>query len=519
MTKSSHIPPTPAVEHLPTVFRRIKAGEYRVPPFQREFVWDEKQILELLESVYRGYPIGSALLWKVDKKVFKTVKEQSVGFPLAPETYPASFVLDGVQRLSSLNGVFNRDDVVTDKRLDVHFDLVNERFLHSKDTGTFLATIPLRTVFKPRAFLEEQKRLAAQPDSDLLLDRAISLLTVFQEYLFPIVTIFNKDSNDVVSIFQRINSTGIRLGVVDFMRALTWSDDFDLTKTLLELQRHFENKGFVFNDELLLKALGMVMGLQPLPDVLLALREKSAEELKGGCKTLQIKLDEVMDFFTSSVGLQNSEALPYEAQWLLLFRLRCESVDLEKEASGVTTWLSATSFTEALQGRPDHALSRMIDEISDDIKQGRSIKTVPIHMTTDDIMFKRFLRGKAVTIAYVVCLIGRRVFKELPLLSIPYDKFVPIFSRDEMFAMFGRDLSSPRTIGNVIFLPNHRITPRSDVKEILREMFSDENEGQELLPSQFVDWNFIDAIESCHWKEALTDRAEKIILSTKMGRY
>ena len=63
--------------------------------------------LELLESVYRGFPIGSILLWRVDRPVFKSVKRSMVGFPSIDERYPASFVLDGVQRLSVLNGLFN----------------------------------------------------------------------------------------------------------------------------------------------------------------------------------------------------------------------------------------------------------------------------------------------------------------------------------------------------------------------------------------------------------------------------
>ncbi|MCK1286593.1 DUF262 domain-containing protein [Bradyrhizobium sp. 44] len=46
---------------------------------QRDFVWEEKQVLELLESVYRGFPIGSILLWRVDKPVFKSVKKTMVG--------------------------------------------------------------------------------------------------------------------------------------------------------------------------------------------------------------------------------------------------------------------------------------------------------------------------------------------------------------------------------------------------------------------------------------------------------
>jgi uncharacterized protein with ParB-like and HNH nuclease domain len=59
MTISS---PQPSVWHLVTLFRQISSGEVRIPAFQREFVWSDKQILDLLESVTDGFPIGSLLL-------------------------------------------------------------------------------------------------------------------------------------------------------------------------------------------------------------------------------------------------------------------------------------------------------------------------------------------------------------------------------------------------------------------------------------------------------------------------
>ena len=64
MTREQFAPPAPEVQHLPTLLRRVQAGEIRVPAFQRDYVWTEKQIIELLESIYNGYPIGSLLFWQ-----------------------------------------------------------------------------------------------------------------------------------------------------------------------------------------------------------------------------------------------------------------------------------------------------------------------------------------------------------------------------------------------------------------------------------------------------------------------
>ncbi|MGY2053001.1 DUF262 domain-containing protein [Methylobacterium sp. JK268] len=504
--------PTPAVEHLPTVFRRIRTGEYRVPPFQREFIWDERQVLELLESVYLGFPIGSTLIWRVEKKVFKTIKGVSAGFPAVDDTYPASFVLDGVQRLSSLNGVFNRDEVADDRRFDVHFDLEGEKFLSSRDLTDKIVSIPLATVFRPRAFLDQQRHLASLESGDRYLERAVKLLTVFQEYLLPVVTIYNRNPNDVVSIFQRINSTGVRLGVVDFMRALTWSDDFDLSAALLDLQDHFGQLGFRFDDELLLKSLGMVMGLRPLPDVLLELRGKSAIDLRRGVDSLQKRLDQVVLFVSSEVGIANSDALPYEAQWLLLFRLVCSGVELAGIRESLLTWIRTSSLTESLQGRPDHALVRMIEEVNSDVLKTGSIKSVPVHIASEELLFKRFLKGKAMSVAFLSHLSDRGLFKHEPLLEVPYDKFLPLFDRMQLSKMSGRDVSSARTIGNVVYLGDVKPDIGHSAISLARYLLSSSTDAQKyILERQYIDNEFMDLVDTGRELDAMKLRAQKIL--------
>src|SRR5687767_8034224 len=115
--------PTPEVQHLPTLFRRIQAGDIRIPALQRKFLGTEAEILELLESVYKGYPIGSVLFWRIDKPLLIVDRSELSPFPDVPERYPSSFVLDGLQRLSTLYGVFHAADVWSAHRFNVYFDL------------------------------------------------------------------------------------------------------------------------------------------------------------------------------------------------------------------------------------------------------------------------------------------------------------------------------------------------------------------------------------------------------------
>ncbi|MFB6188090.1 MAG: DUF262 domain-containing protein, partial [Halobacteriaceae archaeon] len=44
---------------------RMSSGEYRIPEFQREYVWSKSDVTSLFDSVYNSYPIGSFFVWKV----------------------------------------------------------------------------------------------------------------------------------------------------------------------------------------------------------------------------------------------------------------------------------------------------------------------------------------------------------------------------------------------------------------------------------------------------------------------
>lgn len=46
----------------------IGRGELRLPEMQRQYVWRAPRVRDLLDSLYRGYPSGSILVWETDKE-------------------------------------------------------------------------------------------------------------------------------------------------------------------------------------------------------------------------------------------------------------------------------------------------------------------------------------------------------------------------------------------------------------------------------------------------------------------
>ncbi|MFQ5714115.1 MAG: DUF262 domain-containing protein [Candidatus Scalinduaceae bacterium] len=52
----------------------IRKGEWKIPRFQREFVWEKKKVIELLDSMYKGFPIGSFFLWVPTMNILVIIK-------------------------------------------------------------------------------------------------------------------------------------------------------------------------------------------------------------------------------------------------------------------------------------------------------------------------------------------------------------------------------------------------------------------------------------------------------------
>ncbi|MCY3699909.1 MAG: DUF262 domain-containing protein [Gemmatimonadetes bacterium] len=78
------------------VIRSAKNGQWNIPGFQRGFVWQRPKILLLLDSLFRGYPFGTILNWKVPEA------EGQVAGRSSTLTGPTTWIIDGQQRTTAL---------------------------------------------------------------------------------------------------------------------------------------------------------------------------------------------------------------------------------------------------------------------------------------------------------------------------------------------------------------------------------------------------------------------------------
>src|SRR5436305_13922207 len=86
----------------------IKDGDLRPPEMQRRYVWPATRVRDLLDSLYRGYPSGTILVWETEQEM--PTRDLAVEQKVSP-FHGHKLLLDGQQRLTSLTAVIAGEPV------------------------------------------------------------------------------------------------------------------------------------------------------------------------------------------------------------------------------------------------------------------------------------------------------------------------------------------------------------------------------------------------------------------------
>lgn len=276
----------------------INSNKYYLPAIQRKFVWGEGKICRLFNSIMQDYPIGTFLFWeltpeKANQYTFyeflKNYHERDSKNALVNYDFPYEIrgVLDGQQRISSmyiaLQGVYctkrkyakvTNDNAYPERKL--YINLLNDeyefKFLTEKDAlstqnGYF---------YLVRNILSELNNSDA--DSDTIVDELIEaypdrsallienrkqakkiinrLLNKFNDnQLLSYFKIVNKDLDDILDIFVRVNSGGTILSKSDLLFSTLvahWENGRDQIEKLIA-DMNGEDGLFKFNTDFLMR--------------------------------------------------------------------------------------------------------------------------------------------------------------------------------------------------------------------------------------------------------------------------
>ncbi|MEU0616235.1 DUF262 domain-containing protein [Streptomyces albogriseolus] len=309
--------PRPTVERISQLAQRVLTGDILLPKFQRDFVWPREKVLGLLDSIARNYPIGSILLWQSRQEL---ASERTIGgLSIADRKpdYPVNYLLDGQQRLSTVCGALHwKPDGDADSIWNIVFDIPSGEFvhLHTLDDPP-LTQIPLRLLSDPANFFRRVSVIeggAARAAADALFNR-------FQDYMIAAVTLGDMSIDDIAPIFERVNSKGTPLTIVDLMRAATWDPAFDLRDAIDGILGSLATRNYnTIDRKTVLRSVAAGAGYGFAVDDIDKLRNKNVEELRLVIGEVTEAAKKSVDFLTTHIRAPRPQALPYTNQFAVL---------------------------------------------------------------------------------------------------------------------------------------------------------------------------------------------------------
>ena len=196
-------------------------GRIRVPDFQRALRWQTRDVLDFFDSIHRGLPIGSLLLWKSKAEAGPvSLGPLSVNAPAFAEAW---WVVDGQQRLTSLAAGLLRPLPLpayskSQDPFSVYFDPAKEKFLAPGKEGLQEdSLVPLPALLDATRLSEWVHEWKLGKDRELR-QKVFEAGTRIREYQVPLYLVETQDTDLLKEIFFRVNNTGHRL---------EWSEVYD----------------------------------------------------------------------------------------------------------------------------------------------------------------------------------------------------------------------------------------------------------------------------------------------------
>lgn len=198
-----------------TLLTWVKSGQVAIPEMQRPFVWDSTKVRDLLDSLYKGFPVGYLITWQ----------SADVGLKDGSKSSYRQILIDGQQRITAMTAALLGQPVVDKsyklKRIKIAFNPLTEEFA----TQTPVIERDVEWISDVALFLNATSTFGATKKyleaNDVLdqtrIEDSLNRLSAVRNAQVGIITLDEDlDIETVTEIFIRINSKGVALSSADF---------------------------------------------------------------------------------------------------------------------------------------------------------------------------------------------------------------------------------------------------------------------------------------------------------------
>ena len=307
--------PSPAPRHLSLdrVLAEIERGSIKIPQFQREFVWEKGKSAKLVDSMLKGFPIGTFILWRTTEQLRAVRNIGGIVLPPTPPGDSIQYVLDGQQRLTSLYAALNglsveragRTENFGEMYVNLDAEMDEDVVLSSQSAehpGCFVSVTDIQSKDFDQLNIDKKYRDKVRKYRDMISSYQCSIIEV------PDATL-----DAATEIFTRINVTGKPLSVFEIMVAKTfdYDRDFDLNEKTKGLLWQLQDSDYgTIPPIVILQTVSAIMERNVSQKAILRLDK---HKFINTWENAQEAICLAVDYFKSSFGIPVSQLLPYPA--------------------------------------------------------------------------------------------------------------------------------------------------------------------------------------------------------------
>ena len=307
--------PEPLPKQFLSLMDDVSSGRLKIPQFQREFVWEIKKSASLLDSVVKGYPVGSFIFWKTRERLRSVKNIGNLNLPEPAKGDYVNFVLDGQQRITSLFATVKGEKIVRDNGKEEDFSEIYIDLEAKEDEKIVTNEI------------EDKEKEQLIKLTDLLYGDLTSLVQfpakyhsklaeykkTIESYNYSVIQVGDVPIDVASEIFTLVNEGGKPLSPFEIMVAKTYDHEknFDLAEKFDQLVDTLKKVDYeTISNATVLQIAALILTKECKRKIILNLNKEKFIELWG---KVTDAVESAVGYFKDYYRIPVSQLLPYNA--------------------------------------------------------------------------------------------------------------------------------------------------------------------------------------------------------------
>lgn len=297
-----------------TIINEIETGQIKIPQFQRQFVWDIQSSAKLIDSILKGYPIGTFIYWRTNERLRSIKDIGNISLPSPKDGEFVNYVLDGQQRITSLFAALKGESIKRDTGKVEDFSKIYIDLEAGEDDNIVIVDVsskPEKTYVGLYDLMNQGRRFFNDypPKYDDKIDK---FKETIQSYQFKGINLKEAEIDVATEVFTRLNVGGKDLTLFEIMVAKTYDPDkdFDLYEKFQDLLEELEPVKYnTISSASVLQLISLLLERECKRATILKLERSEIIDIWDDAANC---IKSAIDFFRS-YGIPVSRLLPYNA--------------------------------------------------------------------------------------------------------------------------------------------------------------------------------------------------------------